>query len=67
MKYYSNLRWSTWSEEVKSLRGDQAFHVYPPMFTDGPEIGMRDRRAVPIMEIFELYVAPLPEATNGSI
>lgn len=60
-KYYTNFRWHTWKKDVLTLKGDQAFNVSPPMWAKGPAIGERSRGAVPMTEVFELCIAPLPE------
>ncbi len=59
-KFYEGMRWPGWEKEVAALPGDRAFSFYPFLFTDGPEIGKRSRRAVPIEEVWHLHVEDLP-------
>ena len=59
-EFYDGERWPGWEVDVASLPGDQAYSVYPPLFTVGPKIAERSRRAVPIDELWELYVQHLP-------
>ena len=54
--YYEPFRWDGWEQEVRNTRGDQAIHVWPPLFAKGPSIGKRNRRAIPISEVYSLYV-----------
>lgn len=54
--FYANVRWPTWHADAAALAGDQAYSFYPPLFTAG-DIGTRDRRAVPIAELWDLYGA----------
>ena len=58
--FYGNARWPEWREETRKLRGDQGFHVYPPLFARGPAVGERSRKAVPLDELWILYVETLP-------
>lgn len=55
-RFYSPYRWSGWRVETAALGSDQAFSIVPPLFTEGPSIEERSRRAVPLKELFELYV-----------
>ena len=54
--YYEGMRWPGWEEEVQNLGGDQAFHIYLPLFTSGPPVGERSRRPIPIAEMYALMV-----------
>lgn len=55
-KFYELFRWPEWQKEVSALGGSQALHFAPPLFTAGEPVGKRSRRAVPISELFSLYV-----------
>jgi hypothetical protein len=57
--FYELFRWPGWQEEVATLGGSQGLHVAPPLFTAGEPIERRSRRAVPISELFSLYVGEL--------
>jgi hypothetical protein len=56
-RFYDSFRWRGWEVDAERLRGDQAFHFYPPPTATGPPLAERGRRAVPLRELFDLYVA----------
>lgn len=58
--FYENARWPGWKEEIRALRGDQGLHIYPWLFAQGPGPGERSRKAVPLDELWALYVETLP-------
>jgi len=61
-KFYELLRWENWQEEISMLRGDQAFSIYPFLWTvDGKDISKCDRRPCPVSEIFSLNTKFLGE------
>ena len=75
-EFYGPLRWPDWQAEVEKLNGDQGISVYPPPFatehsddTDNPDdwlpIANRKRSAVPIRELYKLYVEDLPQQLEG--
>jgi hypothetical protein len=51
-KFYEGQRWPKWSADVAMLAGDQAFSIYPFLWAQGPPIEERDRRPVPMAELF---------------
>jgi hypothetical protein len=53
-KFYESLRWNSWTIETTSINGDQAISVYPFLCAEGPPIGERDRRPIPISELYSL-------------
>ncbi len=58
--FYEGTRWPGWREEAALLSGDQAVHVYPWLFAEGPPIAERARKVVPVAELWALYVEELP-------
>lgn len=48
--FYGDQRWPGWQEEIATLGGDQSIFIYPFMWAEGPPIGERHRRVVPIAE-----------------
>lgn len=56
-KYYLDVRWPGWQDEVAAVPGDRALSVYPFLFSAGPVIADRSRRSVPVNEIYQLHVA----------
>ena len=59
-QFYEGLRWPGWQREVETLAGDRAFSVYPFLFASGSDISTRSRKAVPVTELWDLYVEDLP-------
>ena len=56
-RYYERTRWAGWQAEVRDLRNDQAIHTYPPLFTkEGRDIAAASRRAVPVGELWSLWL-----------
>ena len=55
--FYDGMRWPDWQIDLAGLAGDRAYSVYPFLFAAGPGIQERSRRAVPIAELYGLYVA----------
>ena len=53
-QFYESLRWPGWEAEVETLGGDHAFAIYPFLWAEGPAIGERMRRPVPITETYAL-------------
>ena len=53
--FYETMRWPGWEKSVAALAPDRAFNFYPPLWTEeGLDISERDRRDVPVEELFEL-------------
>jgi hypothetical protein len=55
-QFYETMRWEGWQNEVKNLTADQAINVYPFLWTEGPPIAERARKAVPVAEQFALQM-----------
>jgi hypothetical protein len=60
-KFYEGMRWPGWEKEMTTLPGDRAFSIYPFLCAEGPEVGKRSRRPVPIQELWSLHVETLPK------
>jgi len=62
--YYEGLRWKGWEKEVSVLPGDRTFNFLPPLFMKPSsslgEQADRDRRPVPVDEIYFLYLEDYP-------
>ena len=60
--YYGDHRWRGWERDVAQLDGDSAFHLVPMLWAkcDGG-IEARDRRAVPVEELWSLHAEDLPK------
>ena len=54
-EFYSELRWPGWQDDVARLAPDRGFSIYPPLCAQGPPIGERFRRDVPMVELWGLH------------
>lgn len=55
-KFYESFRWQGWREEVRALRGDKGFSIYPFLWAEGPSVAERSRREVPTEELWGLQM-----------
>jgi hypothetical protein len=58
-KFYSELRWKSWKNDVKVLQGNQGFSFFPFLWTttkDIKTIDDRSRKTVPIQELYDLKI-----------
>jgi len=55
--FYEGTRWPGWEKEAATLPGDRAYSIYPPLWAQGPPVGERSRRDVPLAELYDMYVA----------
>jgi hypothetical protein len=53
-KFYEDRRWPGWQDEVSKVEGDRAYSIAPPLWAEGPPLAERDRRAVPVTELWSL-------------
>ena len=60
-RFYAHLRWPGWESEDSSVRGDQAFSIYPYLWTkEGKDVAKCSRRPCPIEEIYAANVLEFP-------
>jgi hypothetical protein len=64
-RFYQDYRWPGWETDTESLRGDQAFSILPSPFLAGAPFPERSRRAVPVAELYGLYVEEFPVQIGG--
>ena len=57
--FYEEQRWPEWRNDVRDLGSDRAFSIQPFPCLEGPPMAGRSRRAVPITELWQLYVEEL--------
>jgi hypothetical protein len=55
-QFYEVERWPGWQQDLRTLTGDQGFSIYPPLWSQEGRGGNRSRRAVPMAELWRLYV-----------
>jgi hypothetical protein len=53
-KFYAELRWEGWQDEVRGLDGASAISFQPFLWTKGAPIKQRSRRGVPVEELWAL-------------
>lgn len=53
-RFYASMRWPGWEREVGALTPAYGIAVYPFLWTAGPPIVARSRRAVPLAELWAL-------------
>lgn len=58
--FYEGRRWPGWKDDVAKLDGDRAYSIYPPLAMQGPPIGERSRKPVPIAELYDLALGSQP-------
>jgi Protein of unknown function DUF2625 len=50
-KFYTDLRWKNWQQEVSKLDGNMVFNFLPPLWSkEGKDINKNSRNAVPVEE-----------------
>jgi hypothetical protein len=58
VKFYENMRWSNWKEEVSKLDGNMTFSFFPYLWTkEGKNINQNTRKAVPVEEQYNFSLA----------
>jgi hypothetical protein len=55
-KFYEGWRWPGWERDVTDLPGDRGYLLYPFPSTTGPAFAERHRGAVPLEELWGLFV-----------
>ena len=53
-KFYAELRWPGWQNEVRRLAGSHAMSFQPFLWSKGPPIEQRSRRSAPVEELWSL-------------
>ena len=57
-KFYENLRWTNWKDEVSKLDGDKVYNFYPLLLTkEGKDINKISRNAIPIEEQYSFNMS----------
>jgi hypothetical protein len=55
-KFYKDYHWTGWENDIKTIDGNQAFHIYPYLWTkEGKDINKDSRKPVPVQELWFLY------------
>lgn len=72
-RFYGDLRWPGWEEEVAAVGPDAVIHVYPPLGTEQLPLADRSRRPIPAREawswfwLFGAQVRDLPDGATMQI
>jgi hypothetical protein len=57
-KFYENLRWTNWKDEVSKLYGDKVYNFYPFLWTkEGKDINKVSRKAISIEEQYSFNMS----------
>jgi hypothetical protein len=57
-RFYKGLRWKQWKRDVAKLSPDQAFSIYPFLFTkEGKDIEKDSKRGVPVEEVWGVQMS----------
>ena len=57
-KFYENLCWANWKDEVSKLDGDKVYNFYPFLWTkEGKDINKNSRKAIPIEEQYSFNMS----------
>ncbi|KAA2240914.1 DUF2625 domain-containing protein [Chitinophaga agrisoli] len=65
--FYQSLRWKDWKQEISQLDGNKGYSFYPFLFSvEGKDVNKVSRRAVPIAELFLLYMDAMKQSGNGN-
>lgn len=65
-RFYDDLRWEDWEDDVEALAPDQAICFAPPLFAQGERLEARARRGVPLEELWGLHVVEWPAQLAAS-
>jgi len=56
-EFYEDFKWKTFDKDILNFDNDNAFSFYPYLFTEeGKDVEKVSKKAVPIKEIWELYI-----------
>jgi hypothetical protein len=56
VRFYQELRWEGWEDDVSHASADQGFALYPPPFAkEGKSVGQAHRKLVPMTELYGVY------------
>jgi uncharacterized protein DUF2625 len=52
-KFYAGVRWNSWQKDIQTLKADDVFHIYPPLWSkEGKDIEKSLKKPVPAEENF---------------
>jgi len=52
-EFYTGIRWSSWQTDLQSIKADEVFHIYPPLWSkEGKDVEKSSRKPVPAEEQF---------------
>lgn len=64
-RFYSNARWPSWRQDLTGISGDAGFLIYPFLWADGPPVGERERKPVPLLELWKLQQSFVSQLQGG--
>ena len=52
-KFYQGIKWNSWEKDMRSLKADEVFHIYPPLWSkEGKNVEMSVKKPVSVEEQF---------------
>lgn len=63
-KFYQDIRWKQWQKDMLTLKADEVFHIFPPLWAkEGKNIEKSTKKPVPVAEQF-MYNMELRKKMN---
>ncbi|WP_332651500.1 DUF2625 family protein [Lysinibacillus sp. 54212] len=53
-EFYSNMRWSTWKEDCKNVKFNEAILIYPFLWSNEIQLEKADKKIVPAEELLKI-------------
>lgn len=53
-EFYSTVRWSTWKEDCKNVKFNEAILIYPFLWSNEIQLEKADKKIVPVVELLEI-------------
>ena len=53
-EFYSSMRWSTWKEECKNVKFNEAILIYPFLWCNEIQLEKADKKIVPAEELLKI-------------
>lgn len=56
-RFYSGIRWTTWQKDIQTLKADEVFQIYPPLWSkEGKDIEKDIKNPVPAEENYSYTI-----------
>ncbi|MEH0155358.1 DUF2625 family protein [Limibacter armeniacum] len=64
-EFYSKYKWRNWRNDVRRLRGDEAFHFFPPLWYGGGIDDESRKMPVSVEKLWEFHLAMMTDNTEN--